>query len=112
MVGRVAEPVVRVEKDFLDKATDMASASCVDVLAPFAPDLDEPGETKLGQMLTCGRGGGPSEPRERSNVALGGCEQPKDPKPGVIGQQAERHNCHRHLVVSRLIDCDRCDCLI
>lgn len=68
VIRGVAEAVVGVEQDLFDEATNVASSGGVDVLAAIAADGHEAGETQLGEMLTCRRGGGTSELGERSHV--------------------------------------------
>ncbi|GAC1588972.1 MAG: hypothetical protein NVS3B21_05210 [Acidimicrobiales bacterium] len=70
VIGCVTEPVVGVEKDLLDEATDVAASGGVDVLAAFSTDGHEACEAELGEMLTGRRRGRPSHLGERTDVSF------------------------------------------
>ena len=84
-----ADLVVGVEQRFSQQVVHVGSTEPVDNSASVSLALDESGETKLGEMLTCHGGSAAGHLSERRNVSIFFSQRPQEPNSSGIGQQGK-----------------------
>ena len=92
MIRGTTDVVIRVEQRLGQQRANVSTTKTVDNPPTVATADNQPGQSKLGQMLACDGGAATSDLRQGGHVPVFIAERPQHPHPGGISQEREGQN--------------------